>query len=109
MTTIEFFSVGILGMVLGAIGGSLTLVWWWLGIFKNVDKATGFVCGFFKTNPEIGQEILRTLHKRAHPHVLQVSLLDPTPICPCCGWTEPGRRSNEPAEAEATDRSIENA
>jgi hypothetical protein len=37
-------------------------------------------------HPDVAREWLSTLYKRAHPHPLQVSEFDPTPLCPVCGY-----------------------
>jgi hypothetical protein len=46
--------------------------------------------------PETARKVLQTLYTRAHPHFLQRSESDPTPVCPCCGFSE--ERANEARE-----------
>jgi hypothetical protein len=38
--------------------------------------------------PEVLQDILRRCYAGAHPHWMQVSQKDATPVCSCCGWSE---------------------
>lgn len=74
-----------LGFVLfGAVAGMLILARWWARRMSD---------------PEASREFLKKLHKEAHPHLLQVSLHDATPVCPCCGWSEPARPGDRVASS----------
>ena len=57
----------------------------------------GFVLGLaaalaayirFYRNPEKARELMKAMYRKAHPHWLQRSQSDETPVCPCCGWSE---------------------
>jgi hypothetical protein len=38
--------------------------------------------------PDVARDVLKTVYRSAHPHWLQRSQGDGTPICPVCGWSE---------------------
>jgi hypothetical protein len=38
--------------------------------------------------PEVAREALKSIYRQSHPHWLQRSADDKTPVCPCCGWSE---------------------
>lgn len=59
------------GVVLGSGLGMIALARWWI---------------WHTNKPEIGRAMLQSLYQTAHPHWLQVSRDDSTPVCPCCGW-----------------------
>lgn len=64
----------IAGLLLGAAVGAVALMRWW---------------GIKMRNPEFARETLAFMHEKSHPHWLQVSDTDETPVCPCCGWSPP--------------------
>ena len=57
---------------LGAVFGAVGVARWWIYRLKD---------------PETARDMLQRMYAQSHPHLLQVSLSDPTPVCPCCGWT----------------------
>lgn len=69
---------GIFLFLVGMAVGALALTRVWLSAMSKPEKA---------------REFLMRMHATSHPHRLQVSLNDTTPVCPCCGWTEDGARS----------------
>jgi hypothetical protein len=64
----HFFGGLFLGMAIGAV----SLARWW---------------GAKMRNPEYARKMLSEIYKASHPHWLQKSETDETPVCPCCGWS----------------------
>jgi hypothetical protein len=59
------------GAAIGSLVGAIALARWW---------------GWHIRKPEVCQRMLQTAYRLAHPHWLQISRDDTTPVCPCCGW-----------------------
>jgi hypothetical protein len=38
--------------------------------------------------PENARRMLQGIYRHSHPHWLQRSRTDATPVCPVCGWSE---------------------
>lgn len=73
-----------LGLVLlGAVIGATVLARLWLRRMRD-PKAVG--------------EFIRQLYAMSHPHWLQRTQNDNTPVCPCCGWSEDAGHAARRAE-----------
>lgn len=65
-------------LLLGLLLGAVLMVRWYTARARN---------------PEVARAMLQTLYQRAHGHWLARSRHDPTPVCPCCGWSEAEARA----------------